>query len=98
MDGPNQMIIEFIFSRSRKETIGQMLEICVALGIEPKMKGAHMDVNATLLLIISAINALKAASAPTSNFATDDVKDNITTAASALGVTPVQLAPAAPTT
>lgn len=90
------MIIEFIFSRPREVTIGQMLEICVALGIKPKMKGKHMDLNATLQLCLTAIAALKSVTpTPASNFATPDVVSNVEAVASALGVTPVQLAPAA---
>jgi len=53
-----------------------------------------MDVNATLLACIAAANALKSTTPPASNFATKDVEDNISTLASTLGVTPVQLTPA----
>lgn len=57
-----------------------------------------MDVLATLALIQTAVNALKAGSTvPTANFATQDIQTGITNLATSVGVTPVQLTAPAPT-
>jgi hypothetical protein len=81
------------FLRHRIEIIGRVLELCLLLGINPVMKEGHLDTLATIAAIQTAVNALKASSTtPTTNFATPDVQSALTSLASSLSVTPVELA------
>lgn len=74
--------------RHRHEIYHALRELARSLNIT--LKGLYpMDVLATLALCQTAVNTLKATPAtPTTNFATDDVKDGISTLASSLEVTP----------